>query len=99
MTTERKYRPEDVRNPSHYRQDGQQECIDAMQEDFLRRFEEHGADMFIGFCLGNAFKYRWRAGRKDGAPAEHDLSKAEWYEAMANHVRWPEKFRDPRDNG
>ena len=95
--TERIYRPGDTTNPLHYRREGQQECIDAMREDFVRRFGERGEDMFVGFCLGNAFKYRWRAGHKEGTSAESDTAKAEWYEQMANHLRYPEMFPDPRE--
>lgn len=31
----------------------------------------------MGFCLGNAIKYIWRAGLKGGAV--EDLKKARWY--------------------
>lgn len=31
----------------------------------------------MGFCLGNAFKYIWRAGEKGNT--EQDLRKAIWY--------------------
>ena len=31
----------------------------------------------MGFCVGNAVKYLWRAGRK--GPSLEDLRKAEWY--------------------
>lgn len=33
----------------------------------------------MGFCLGNAVKYLWRAGMKDSAPPIQDLEKAIWY--------------------
>lgn len=32
----------------------------------------------MGFCLGNAIKYIWRAGEKHESPIE-DLKKARWY--------------------
>lgn len=32
----------------------------------------------MGFCLGNAIKYIWRAGIKSASPIE-DLKKAVWY--------------------
>lgn len=32
----------------------------------------------MGFCLGNAVKYIWRAGLKSESPLE-DLKKARWY--------------------
>ena len=41
------------------------ECIDVT---------EH-----LGFSLGNAVKYLWRAGLKDGATMEEDLKKSLWY--------------------
>lgn len=31
------------------------------------------------FCIGNAIKYLWRAGLKDGQSTETDLKKAIWY--------------------
>ena len=35
---------------------------------------------WLPFCLGNAFKYVWRAGEKGGAEkAKEDLKKALWY--------------------
>lgn len=33
----------------------------------------------MGFNLGNAMKYLWRNGLKDGQPAIQDLEKAVWY--------------------
>lgn len=33
----------------------------------------------MGFNLGNAMKYLWRNGLKDGQPAVQDLEKAVWY--------------------
>ena len=33
----------------------------------------------MGFNLGNAMKYLWRNGLKDGHPAVQDLEKAVWY--------------------
>ena len=33
----------------------------------------------MGFALGNAFKYLWRAGIKDPAKEREDLRKALWY--------------------
>ena len=31
------------------------------------------------FCIGNAIKYLWRQGLKDGASSVEDLEKAIWY--------------------
>ena len=33
----------------------------------------------LNFCLGNAVKYIWRAGEKDGSDDVEDLEKAKWY--------------------
>jgi len=33
----------------------------------------------MNFCLGNAVKYLWRAGLKDGEDELKDLKKAAWY--------------------
>ena len=50
-------------NPNHYKTQSGIECIDVA---------EH-----LGYCLGNALKYAWRAGQKDNIV--QDLSKCEWY--------------------
>ncbi|NLH92526.1 MAG: DUF3310 domain-containing protein [Atopobium sp.] len=60
-----------VNHPSHYT-DGNIECIDAIQSAL-------GDEKFKAFCRGNALKYLWRAGKKEGEPAEKDLEKAKWY--------------------
>lgn len=55
---------EDVTNPEHYRDHPSGvECIEITQH--------------MNFCLGNAIKYIWRAGKKDDAVK--DLEKAIWY--------------------
>lgn len=55
-----------VNQPRHYRNHPSGvECI---------QITEH-----MGFCLGNAVKYIWRAGLKDGADELEDLRKAMWY--------------------
>ena len=58
-----------VNHPEHYKTD-LIECIDAMQS-FLTNEE------FEGHCKACAFKYIWRAGKKDDA--QQDLKKAIWY--------------------
>lgn len=60
-----------VNHPLHYQ--GQHECIDVMRVMF-------GDEAVKGFCKCNAYKYRFRAGQKDGNTAEQDIKKAEWYE-------------------
>lgn len=84
---ERLYRQNDVVNPLHYRTGGK-ECIDIIRETL-------GDDLFIGYCKGNAMKYRHRAGRKGHSSI--CLAKAEWYSQMALHVSDPENEKDPRD--
>ena len=67
-----------VNHPEHYQKDGK-ECIDVMVEDF-------GKDAVVAFCKLNAFKYRWRAGLKDGNTAETDEQKALWYDKKAEEL-------------
>lgn len=57
-----------VNHPAHYQ--GKNECIDVMEVMF-------GRGAVIDFCRCNAFKYRFRADKKNG---EEDIKKAEWYE-------------------
>lgn len=58
-----------VNNPSHYAS-GSIECIDAMLSAF-------GKESVMWFCRLNAFKYLWRAGKKDNEL--EDLKKTRWY--------------------
>lgn len=60
----------DAINPSHYQSKGL-ECID---------YSRH-----MNFCVGNAFKYIWRAGQKDDIIQE--LTKALWYLNDHNSIR------------
>lgn len=69
---------EQVNHPSHY-QKGGRECIDVMVEEF-------GVEAVINFCKCNTFKYRWRAGLKEGQAAETDEAKAQWYERKAEEL-------------
>lgn len=55
-----------VNHPSHYMSHPSGvECIQVT---------EH-----LNFCIGNAIKYLWRAGLKDGNGDIQDLKKAVWY--------------------
>jgi hypothetical protein len=96
----------DAINPAHYGARTANECIDAMPAHFrewagrnvavvpsLMKFEDVVKLMMIGFCVGNAFKYRWRKGRKDNA--DQDERKARWYDAFAQHLVDP-RLPDPR---
>jgi len=52
-----------IDHPAHY--SGSIECIDVIEQ------------LGLGFHLGNAMKYIWRAGKKGSAT--EDLKKARWY--------------------
>lgn len=55
-----------INHPSHYTSHPSGvECINIT---------EH-----FNFCIGNAIKYLWRAGLKEGSSDLQDLKKAEWY--------------------
>lgn len=73
---------ESINHPDHYQ--GKYECIELIRAIY-------GDAVARGFCIGNSYKYRFRAGKKDGESREKDISKAEWYEdyMMTNlrHVR------------
>lgn len=62
------YKHDKVNHPEHYQ--GKHECIDIMLAMF-------GKEAVKGFCICNAYKYRFRADKKNGA---EDIAKAEWYE-------------------
>lgn len=65
-TTGRELDPGGVDHPVHYNvHPSGVECIDIV---------EH-----MGFNLGSAVKYLWRAGIKDSEPTLKDLEKARWY--------------------
>lgn len=59
-----------VNKPSHYTTGVGFECIECMQMILTR-------EQYVGFLLGNAFKYIWRHKLK-GNPKQ-DLEKADWY--------------------
>lgn len=58
-------KPDPVNSPPHYGE-GAHEAINCI--------EAHG----LGFCLGNAVKYIFRAGKKT-RDCREDLMKARWY--------------------
>ena len=60
---------EQVNHPEHY-QTGKYECIEVMREIFT-------SEQLEGFCIGNAFKYLWRANNKEGFYT--NIAKAAWY--------------------
>lgn len=59
---------EEINHPDRYKS-GKFECIDVMLDVF-------GADAVKHFCILNAFKYLWRAEKKNGV---EDIKKAVWY--------------------
>ena len=67
-----------VNHPSHYQSNGK-ECIEVMLEEF-------GEVAVYNFCICNAFKYKFRAGKKEGNSKEQDLAKAKWYEDYAKKI-------------
>ena len=59
---------DNVNHPSHY-ETGKFECIDVM-------IETQGVEAVKNFCICNAFKYLYRAKKKNGL---EDYKKAKWY--------------------
>ncbi|GGO26760.1 hypothetical protein GCM10010991_07730 [Gemmobacter aquaticus] len=64
-------KPDMVNHPPHYT--GHPSGVECIQ------ITEH-----MGFCLGNAVKYIWRADLK--ADAVEDLRKARWY--LDREIEW-----------
>ena len=69
-----------VNHPSHYK-GNKFECIDVMLDTFSKREVE-------AFCKLNAFKYLYRANKKNGM---EDMKKAEWYIKKYNELTKEEK--------
>ena len=65
----KKEKKEAVNHPAHYNRPNSMECIDEMLLVF-------GREAVMNFCLCNSWKYRYRAGDKNGA---EDLAKSDWY--------------------
>ena len=59
-----------VSHPNYYQ--GKRECIEEMRLMF-------GDEAVKNFCVCSAYKYKFRAGKKDDNSKEQDLAKAEWY--------------------
>lgn len=79
-----------IDHPAHYQ--GDYECIDLMREIY-------GDEAVRHFCICNAYKYRFRAGAKQGETAQSDIAKAEWYEAyVMEHLYNNETLRKEIDN-
>lgn len=73
---------DNVNHPSHYT--GRYECIDVMQDVF-------GDEATDNFCLCNAFKYIWRARKKNEL---EDVKKAVWY--LNKYIEEAEKDGVPK---
>lgn len=71
---------ETINHPAHYNRPGQRECIEEMRDIY-------GDEAVYHFCVLNAYKYRYRAGRKSGNMADDDLKKAAWYENYAARLK------------
>ena len=57
---------DNINNPTHYTSHPSGiECVDIAKHHC--------------FCIGNVFKYIWRAGLKDSTTEIEDLKKAVWY--------------------
>lgn len=74
---------ERVNHPDYYQ--GKYECIELMRAVF-------GDSAVADFCRCNAFKYRFRAGKKDGVSAAEDLAKADFYDDYLMHIVFPGRF-------
>ena len=82
---EEKSPTDNVNHPSHYT--GRYECIDVMQDVF-------GDEATNDFCLCNAFKYIWRARKKNGL---EDVKKAVWY--LNKYIEEAEKDGEDKVTG
>ena len=69
-----------VDHPAHYNQPGRKECIEEM-------IDKYGWKNTAMWCEMTAFKYEYRAGEKDGEPAEKDNAKRDWYIRKADEIR------------
>lgn len=66
-------------NPKHYKH--------MSKEVWQMMCDIWGVNAFLLHCEMSAFKYRMRAGLKDGQPVERDIEKAKWYEEQAKTIR------------
>ena len=60
---------ESVNGPSHY---NGTDCIENMRKLY-------GDEAVKYFCLCNAYKYNYRAGKKPGSSMDEDVKKSQWY--------------------
>lgn len=64
---------DEINNPAHYMLFPDMQAIDVIRASLT-------AEEFVGYCKGNALKYRLRAGEK--GPADKCIAKANWYQAQ-----------------
>lgn len=76
---------DNINHPSHYQ--GTRECIEVMRDMF-------GDFAVMDFCRCNSFKYRFRAGLKEGTTKQEDIKKAEWYENYLHKLQKERKMRE-----
>lgn len=69
---------DNVSRPAHYTREGAMECIDEMLLVF-------GTAAVKDFCLLNAWKYRYRAAKKNG---DEDMRKSDWYMAKYKELEY-----------
>lgn len=74
---------DNVNHPAHY-ETGKFECIEVM-------LETQGVEAVLNFCQCNAFKYLYRAKRKNGL---EDMKKAVWY--LNKYIELKEGHNDER---
>ena len=67
-----------VNHPSHYNLPDRKECIDEM-------IDIYGLKDVAKWCEITAYKYKYRAGHKDGL--EQDVQKATWYTVKAHELK------------
>ena len=90
VVSSNKPKGEQVNHPAHYKKNGK-ECIEVMEEQF-------GPLAVYHFCICNSFKYKWRAGLKEGNSADQDFKKSEWYYNYSKKLvdRYPNQLKVQR---
>lgn len=61
-----------VHHPTYYNDENRKECWDEIRDIF-------GREIQFGFLIGTAYKYSYRAGKKEGNPKEQDIAKIREY--------------------
>lgn len=69
-----------VHHPTYYNDENRKECWDEIRDIF-------GKEIQFGFLIGTAYKYSYRAGKKDGNPKEQDIAKINEYLKKARSGR------------